>query len=253
MSFDKQNFARSIKEQQSGISPQMWPIICPDNGHLVQNHPYEIAINPCDSIWLPATYDKSYGVNPVQLDSRTSQYFPGAQLAGCNVWDVKQVTKNPNFSPVPINVIVQAPCFGLRFNSPNNPWLLWGLQSIMVGSTFGPSAQGGLMDWGRSAMMRAISGPISRLWIQWYSFVQYPGFSTPVGANQIVLMSMLGYSQMTLEQDQSTADPAGILTAIPQEKQTAIICGGYRMPDLNTADLNSLGSKTPLSPPASTT
>jgi len=238
VSFDKVNFARTVTEQQSGISPQMWPIVCPDNGNLALNHPYEIAINPCDCIWLPCTYDKSYGVNPWQNDPNIGKYFTNPIFAGQNIFDVMQVVSQPVGFPFPY--IIQAPHFALRFNSPNNPWLLWGLGEMRQAAAWGAS---GVVPWGRQTQMRSISGPISRMWIQYYEFAQWPLNSAPKGGNQIVLLSMRGYAQESIERIQLVNDTTGILTSPQAEHREILSCGGYRSPDLNTADLSALGVK----------
>jgi hypothetical protein len=234
MSLDKQNFARTIQEQQGGIAPQMWPIMCPDNGSLVLNQPYEISINPCDCIWLPATYDKSYGPNPAQSAAGISNYLVNPATMGQNICDLLSTINTPPW-------ITLAPIFGLRFNSPNNPWLLWSLGGTSLNTfswgvtdtpqTVGPS--------GTSTMMRSICGPISRLWIQYYSFC-FPQVS---GANQIVLMSMLGFNQSSMENRSPTVDLGEVLTAPPVQYRNIITCGGYITTQLNTADLQALGVK----------
>ena len=174
MSFDKQNFARTIQEQQAGISPQMWPIkLDPGTGanRVSLNSPFEVDINPCDCIWLPVTFDKSYGVHPIQTDPLSGGWFPSPSVAGANVWemwDSTQPSMQFNFAP---------PIFGLRFNTPNNPWMLWGLGESCINSGsplfgWGNTTPGSgvtpraLARWGASSMMRSITGPISRLWCQ---------------------------------------------------------------------------------------
>jgi hypothetical protein len=251
VSFDKQNFARTVQEQQGGISPQMWPILCPDNGHLVVDQPYEISINPCDSIWLPATFDKSYGTNPLQNISFTNRYFPNPAHAGANAYDVNESSVNPTPPSAPYlsPAIVAAPLFALRFNSPNNPWLLWGL-----GNGFNPASLGywgtvtagqtPMTPLGHSTLMRSISGPISRLWITYRALGACWGGPTPVGMNQIVLLSSLGYSQSSLDHSQPVLDPFGIFLAPPPIYDFPLSSGGYRSPDLNSADLLALGVKT---------
>jgi hypothetical protein len=242
MSFDKANFARTVKEQQAGISPQMWPIICPDNGHLVLNHPYEISINPCDCIWLPITYDKSYGINPWQYDTYQSLWMASPSDAGQNVCDVYDL--GPGNPTPPIPFVTQAPLFALRFNTPNNPWLLWGLSTEGNGNSWYVWGTGnGYRPFGCASHMRSISGPISRLWIQYYRFAQAPGFPTIAGGNQIVLMSMLGYSQQSTEQFYNALDQSKLLTNPPPTQHGGIACGGYRTTDLDTADLLALGVK----------
>lgn len=235
MSFDKQNFARTVQEQQGGIAPQMWPILCPDNGHLVLNQPYEININPCDCIWLPTTYDKSYGVNAGQGSATAGMYMANGAFWGQNPVDI--------FEPGTGQWRIVAPTFGLRFNSPNNPWLLWGLSFLLNTTAFGtaPGAHG-VGPVGSMMTMRSITGPISRMWIQYYNFASAIG-GAPVGMNQIVLMSMLGFNQQSEELTWSNTDGDGIYNAPPVPRQTSIHCGGHRTTDLNTADLQALGVK----------
>lgn len=252
MSFDKQNFARTVQEQQAGISPQMWPIMCRDNGSLVLNQPYEISINPCDCVWLPYTYDKSYGVNPGQLNAQTSPFLASPAIAGANVSDVRFAGKNPVVTTFSWAPLILAPIFGLRFNSPNNPWLLWGLGDPTLVQASGAGRwgsgappDGGLMPIGGSTLMRSITGPISRLWIQYYQFaltIFNAAATTPTGLNQIVLMSMAGFSQQSFDRRSvvvdDTADP--VLLAPPPLDNGVVACGGYHTTDLNSADLNAL-------------
>ena len=242
MSFDKQNFARTIQEQHAGISPQMWPIMCPDNGHLVLQHPYEININPCDCLWIPATYDASYGPNPAQYDTYMGTFFPSPQTIGQNVVDI--------FGPTPqVGVMVGAPNFSLRFNTPNNPWILFGLST---GSTFARWGSGGvgISPVGASTFMRSITGPISRLWIKYNAFAYVPNPNVlPLGANQILLMSMLGYSQSSFNRLYPYADPGGANSSAPPSYFYETSCGGYRTSDLNSSDLRVLGqSPYPVAP-----
>lgn len=239
MSFDKQNFARTVQQQQAGISPQMWPIICPDNGYLSPNTPYEISINPCDSIWLPATFDKSYGTNPIQSDPTYGQYYPNPTLMGCNMYEVARTTPNPGATYTAM--LIDAPVFSLRFNSPNNPWMLWGLGNGFASPQPWGEAAANMTYSIRSTMMRSITGPISRLWIQYYLLGGPDAGGNRVGFNQIVLLSMLGFSQASEELNATLVDPGGVLTSPPTQFREQISCGAYRTTDLNSADLAIIG------------
>ena len=264
MSFDKQNFARSVAEQQAGIAPQMWPIkIDPGTGtgRVSLNSPFEIEINPCDSIWLPFTYDKSYGVHPIQNDPAVGYFWSNPAVCGANMYEIYDTHPNgPNF---PFQFT--PPTFGLRFNSPNNPWLLWGLACASMGAYGTPPGSSPLQAWGSTApsvprgyarqgaasMMRSITGPISRLWCQFYLWAEVNG--APYAASQqVMLMSMLGFNQETREFVQPVGDFQGVLPGPPAETQTALNCGAYRTTDLNSADLRVLGqSPYPAAPPTS--
>lgn len=244
MSFDKTNFALSVQQQQGGIAPQMWPIKCPDNGSLALNQPYEININPCDAIWLPITYDKSYGPNAWQTSKTTpSQWMIDPTIAGQNICDVIDYSGNANLTVIP--AVIQAPIFGLRFNSPNNPWTLWSLAQTANNGWQNWGAGSGSAPFGSTTFMRSITGPISRLWIQYYFFAAHPGLGSPAtetGGNQIILMSSLGYSTTSVESQCNVLDSHKILTSPPPNLQRTIVAGGYKMPDMNTADLHTIGS-----------
>lgn len=253
MSFDKQNFARTVQEQQAGISPQMWPIkIDPGDGPALSlNSVFEVDINPCDCVWLPYTFDKSYGYNPIQGSPYASQY-PDPTVIGANIydsWDTSQQT-----------YLTSAPVFGLRFNSPNNPWLVWGLGVPQPRS--GLSLGGALAPWGvspghgrlgASSLMRSITGPISRLWCQFYQWA-YTGASgfVPYQYQQVMLLSMLGFSQQSDDFQQPVNDATQKLTGPPIEYRSLLSCGGYRTSDLNSADLRVLGQNPmPVAPTTS--
>lgn len=244
MSLDKTNFALQVKEQQGGIAPQFWPILCPDNGNLVLNQPYEICINPCDAIWLPITYDKSYGPNAWQTSkTQPSQWMMDPSIAGQNICDVIDYSGNEAFAAIP--AVIQAPVFGLRFNSPNNPWTLWSLaQTVNNWQPWGAGA--GMGPFGSTTFMRSITGPISRLWIQYYFFAAHPGLAEPpseIGGNQIVLISSLGYSTTNIESQYNVMDAHKLLTTPPPALQRTIAAGGYITPQMNTADLHAIGNK----------
>jgi hypothetical protein len=252
VSFDKQNFARTVSEQQAGISPQMWPIkLDPTNGvppgpaTVGLNSPYEVEINPCDCIWLPITYDKSYGVNGIQSDPAWSYGFVDPAIAGSNIFEMWDAQSNwLTFEP---------PIFGLRFNSPNNPWLLWGLGTLQASSQMYGNAVQNFRSGGAS-LMRSITGPISRLWCQYYKWggVRYGHAPDNFVATyqQVILLSMLGFRQETREFMQpATNIVAAPDMVIPPETWTSLSCGGYRTTDLNSADLRVLGANpVPVAP-----
>jgi hypothetical protein len=251
VSFDKQNFARTVSEQQAGISPQMWPIKIDIGGFpgpttIGLNSPFEIDINPCDCIWLPITYDKSYGVNPIQSDTTWGPRagLPDPSVAGGNL--IQTWESQANYYQV------TPPVFGLRFNSPNNPWLLWGLGTLRPGPAplFGietGNLGAGQFRFGGSSLMRSITGPISRMWCQYYAWGQVRYSPAPDDYaslyQQIILLSMLGFSQESRDftQPVSNSDAVAIPSGPPPEMWSSTSCGGYRTPDLNSADLRALG------------
>lgn len=235
MSFDKQNFARTIQEQQAGISPQMWPIKI-DPGTLSLNSPFEIEINPCDHIWLPITYDKSYGVLPLQ-NFVTPPWGAGPAIVGWNTIDVIDTDGPASGGMAPLYG-TNAPVFALRFNTPNNPWLLWGLSTLQTAWRYGPTAGDSWAPAGASTMMRSITGPISRLWCQYYRWAKYHGEDT---TSQVMLLSMLGFNHQSSEHVQAQIDGGTNGPRPDPESVTMIGGGGYRTPDLNSADLRVLG------------
>ena len=233
MSFDKQNFARTVQEQQAGISPQMWPIKL-NPGAISLNSPFEVDINPCDCIWLPYTYDKSYGqptryrlpggIMPITCDPTIcGQNFADILDAGQGVW------------------VMQAPIIGLRFNSPNNPWMLWSLGGPFTVGTWGLAPSSGkYRPVGYASMMQSLTGPISRIWCQYYRWGIFYGNSVAAW-QQIVLMSMAGFSHQSTATIDPIFDGNGGLTALPPTIYQSISSGGYRTTDLNSADLRVLG------------
>jgi hypothetical protein len=253
MSFDKQNFARTVVEQQAGIAPQMWPIkIDPGVGsnQISLNSPFEVDINPCDCVWLPTTFDKSYGINPIQNDGGAKYFFADPSICGTNLFEVYDAGSGfYNISP---------PVFGLRFNSPNNPWLLWSLGTGCTVNRTPPlngAAVKGFFRVGGTSFMRSITGPISRLWCQYYQWGMYGnGVAAPIvyAYQQVILLSMLGFQQETHNFEQGKQDNGAILTIAPTENYSSLHCGGYRTTDLNSADLRVLGqSPYPAAPPTS--
>lgn len=224
---DKQDFSRIIQEQQGGVAPQMWPIRLHPQSNEALFSPREIDINPCDHIWLPTTYDRSYGTNPVQpaLFAMIPPVAVDPAIAGQNLIDTWE-TATP-FSTAPV--------FGLRFNSPSNPWLLWTLSSMLPLEAYGPGSVN-LFPFGGSSSMRSISGPISRLWVQWYKFATINGAPT-IPASQVTLMSLLGFNQQSLEKQYPVADFGGSITTGQPPVNTATISGGgYITPQLNTLE-----------------
>jgi hypothetical protein len=257
LSIDTADFAHVTTTAQAGNQhPSFWPIVIhPTGWQLLSEH--EININPCDAIWMPTLYDVALGANPAQpyfttgVASPTSAYFlpnpgvtalpPGANFStvvGSNMTDVYQNGYR----------VQAAPLFSLRINSPNNPWLLFGLATELA-----TPYTGQLEQWwpaGQGGCMRSISGPISRLWIKFYRFAYRQTLPTTPGQSQggggvtgdeystIVLMSSLGYAQQTIERVQ-TRDDQGPTPLVAAWQQT-IVSGGYQTPQLNTADRRSL-------------
>jgi hypothetical protein len=332
VSIDRRDLARVIKEQQGGISPQMWPIrISPAELGISLNSAMEIQINPCDLLWMPSTYDKSYGPNPYQTPSSfVSHNCVDPTVAGQNICDLWEYATQGGYA----SWYQQAPVFALRFNTPNNPWVLFGLSTLMTSEVFGSPAappavtffsgtavltngfatvtnpktpainnanwtlqnvqvqgqQGDLslaqvfpgtsfgisssdpldnsvISWsfrlnataqsfgnlatpfGQTSCMRSITGPITRLWIQFYRWAvtaagtgpPFPPNGPNIPASQVVLMSMLGYGHLTSESSQQYTDSSSMLGGVmPSVSQTMLAGNTYLTPQLNAADRGEL-------------
>jgi hypothetical protein len=84
------------------------------------------------------------------------------------------------------------------------------------------------------------------MWIQYNVLAQFninAGARAVPGMNQLVFMSMLGFSQSSFSFEQHIVDTGSVLTAPPVEHNSYMSCGSYKPPDLNSADLLSLGVK----------
>ena len=225
---DQQDFSAVVQKQQDGRSNSFWPIQISFSG-VSLNQPFEVNISPCDHLYLPSTYDKSYGINPVQQQAADGGFIylgPDPSIAGINMADG-------------INDTVTQECavFGLRFNSPNNPWFLWGL-GMMTAVNDNTATGAGCA--GQAQTMRSITGPISRMWAQIYRYASVSGGSENVQGDfsQIVLISMLGYKHSSpefmladvVDADNPTETQPGVTQIIPVDG------GGYVTPQLNTLE-----------------
>lgn len=239
MSVDQADFASVTQQAQAGSLQSFWPIVIPSVGKQLRTE-YEININPCDALWMPSVFDLSYSRNPGQLPSevKTADWncspFPGSaapisgnQLVpdvGYNISDVYNAV-SPNVG----QLVQAAPIFSLRFNTPNNPYILFGLSTCLgrphLGVVENPPSTGGCM--------RSVTGPISRLWIKFYEWgFSSDGFSNNSnGENTIVLLSSLGFAQVTME---TTTN--GVATGVQN-----LSSGGYNTPQLNSANKKYLG------------
>lgn len=247
---DRSDFASVTQLAQGGGQPSFWPIIINTTGLALQTE-LEININPCDAIWIPTVYDLSIQQSPGQPPPNLPPgwvpppYQPdtilinGVEMAvvGANLADVYQD-----------GVLIQsAPVFSIRINSPNNPWLLFGL-STQIGTTWSSANPPNLVA-GQGGCMRSLTGPIARLWVKFYRFGTWQSPTLPPrvragteasGMSAIVLMSSLGYQQMTIEQVR-TWDQSATNVFTPSGWSQAISSGGYVTPQLNSADRISAG------------
>jgi|GEM_PF-5946896 len=249
MAIDKIDFAHQVQQNQAGLPPGFFPIILnpstggPGGGAMALGQEYEVAINPCDHIWLPTFYDPSIGLNPAQNFNPVAglytlapfqgpEAFTGAPqtipVAGMNIFDVNDCSSQSTGGGNPTSPNVQqAAIFSLRFNSPNAPWLLWSLSNMLntdgsavLFSLLGSTPTGALV--GQGDAMRSITGPVSRLWVKylrWAIISVYDGnaqgWDFPVSsipASQIVLMSSLGFSQQTVGAQQTAFSFAEIVS-----------------------------------------
>jgi hypothetical protein len=250
MSLDTADFAMATAQGQAGSQPaSFWPIVIATTGIALQTE-IEININPCDAIWMPSLYDVSIMRNPAQPPPNLPSgwdppfYVPdpisiGGEdypVVGCNPGDVYENG----------NLIQAAPVFSIRVNSPNNPWLLFGM-STQIGTAYA-AANAPNLTAGTGGCMRSITGPISRLWVKFSKFGTWNSSSLPLGVkagidNQgnsaIVLMSSLGFSQQTFEVNRTwdLTETGAYQTLV---WSNAVISGGYQTPQLNTADRRAL-------------
>jgi hypothetical protein len=251
MSLDRADFAAVTTGAQAGtLTPSFWPIIIATIGIALQAE-IEININPCDAIWMPSLYDVSIMRNPAQpppnLPSgwQPPYYVPDPiqingldyPVVGCNPGDVYQNGQ----------LIQSAPVFSIRINSPNNPWLLFGM-STQLGTAYAAANAPNLVA-GAGGCMRSITGPISRLWVKFSKFGTWNSATLPKdvragivneGNSAIVLMSSLGFAQQTFEVNRSwDLTEAGVYNTLAYSQ--SISSGGYSTPQLNTADRKVLG------------
>lgn len=263
MSVDQQDLSAQWTASQTGMGNQFAPIIFIPNG-LRLNQEVELNIKPCDSIWVPTIYDKSYGVNPAQSyrspvtpvnwDFTSASLWPPAIL-GQNLVDIFDDAP-PSATQINLAAMTQqAGIYGVRFNTPNNPWLLWGLcglrtwNQVMVTNGAG-ATQSTSTPVGLAGAMRAINGPIARMWIKIYSYASL-GYQTvntldpgdgSFSYSQLVMMSCTGFNTTTVEQQGSpSGQNGGPLMGAPQTGGTSTIStGGYQTPQMNTAEREGL-------------
>ena len=244
---DATDFSAVVQAQQQGGANTWTPILLPAPAIISGQQPVETEINiqPCDCIWLPATYDPSYGINVAQqqgkigppMDEQTGQY-PWA----VNVQDKYSLGKFEAGVPF---ITSQAPIWGLRFNSPNNPWLLWTLARCMDVTQWGDDGSGdpvGQQLVGIGGGMRCLTGPISRLWARLYRAASVSGVND-TRVNNTYLISSLGYNQVTPETSQAYDDtPNSIIGVNSVLTQPAPLStagthgGGYVTPQINSAN-----------------
>lgn len=246
MSLDTADFASVTDTAQSGgLQSSFWPIVIVTTGIALQTE-IEININPCDAIWMPTLYDLSIMRNPAQPPPNLPVgwdppiYSPDTievngqdiPVVGCNGYDVYQN-----------GVLLQAAAvFSVRVNSPNNPWLLFGL-STQLGTAYASTVAPNLVA-GQGGCMRSLSGPIARLWVKFYKFGTWDSASLPskvksgvenLGNSAIVLLSSLGFTQQTVEYGRTWDEPTpGAYN--PLVWTQVLSSGGYVTPQLNTAD-----------------
>ena len=264
MSVDKVDLAQTTQQVHQGNSQSFWPITLnpvsggPGGSQMQLGQEYEININPCDHIWLPVMYDPSLGLNPMQPGGNA--YQPPAGGTG-------MVFYGPNYDPagsgnnigVGMNVFdvydaslkvfwQRAPIFSLRFNSVNAPWFVWSLGTMMSIDTscpvFGP--WGGVAGMGDS--MRAISGPISRLWVKFLQFSEFYNNNNQVqnpsvDGSQVILLSCLGFSQKTVGHSQQNFSSSEIQAGGDYffgnqygPSSLSVEGGGYVTPQLNSLE-----------------
>lgn len=260
MSVDQQDLSASYAAAQSGQAAQLFPIVIPnpdpDSGGPGTLTEFEVNINPCDNIWLPINFDYTLGYNQAQTDGYITgtggdltpyppdqfENFPYPFMA-CNVFDIIDTSGEAATD----GIIISAPIWAFRFNTPNNPWLLWSLKTY---SSL-PASDGWGLPVGRSDFMRAINGPISRLWAR----LVYPCFTAQsVGGHlsrevyypgcRVVLFSSVGLSQQTcgVEGTVDVDTKALLPSPPPYGGYTNLNSGGYVTPQLNTLQRQALGT-----------
>jgi hypothetical protein len=251
---DRRDFASVTSAAQAGALQSFWPIIIQTNGIALFTE-IEININPCDAIWMPTVYDITCGKNPAQPPAQLPPgytqppyYVPDPIVTSGNL----EAGVGSNIADVYQNgqLVQSAPVFSLRINSPNNPWLLFGL-STQIGTAYA-SATAPFLISGQGGCMRSITGPISRLWAKFYKFANWIALPTsPTGkaippqvgssVDTVVLMSSLGFMQQTIERVQTWDDENGAGSPTMAAWSQTIASGGYQTPQLNSADKVLLG------------
>ena len=264
---DRRDFADVTTRAQAGALQSFWPIVIPTKGIALLAE-IEININPCDAIWMPTVYDVSIGTNPAQpfgvapgeqfpFPGQAPYYLPDptqrgsnyVAIVGANIPDVYQNGQ----------LVQSAPVFSIRINSPNNPWLLFGL-STQIPAKWASTASSGApnLSAGQGGCMRSITGPISRLWVKFYRFAAWVTLPTtpagggviPIGPDPdvngfstVVLLSSLGFMQQTIEAVRTwdLNNEAGGAGALMAAYSQTIASGGYAIPQLNSADKIFLG------------
>lgn len=257
MSLDQQDVAATSLQAQSGMGNQFWPIIFdPGNygapGGLALNTPVEVSISPCDSIILPGTYDLNYGQNDAQLDddgTGNPAILPFTNWCGVNIPDILSFNgfgAQTKWSTAAI--------LGLRFNTPNNPWQMWTVGTVMgiTGTTWIGGTDGCNTPSGIAGGIRSIAGPISKLWVQIYRYASYNGAFGGTGGprsyTRTVFLSSLGFTTQISELNGSAVDrspavdvPSGVVP--PLGGLTSITSGGYVTPQLNSLDRAIIAGK----------
>jgi hypothetical protein len=253
MSLDAQDFASVTGAAQGGRVQSFWPILIATTGAALQSE-MEVNINPCDAIWMPTVFDLGISKNPVQPPPQLPPsipfgpvYVPDSLL---NTTTTETAVVGANLCDVYQNgVLVQsAPVFSIRVNTPNNPWLLFGL-STQIGTAYASANEPNLIA-GQGGCMRSLTGPISRLWVKFYRFGTWESLPfgpvqrgvDNVGLSSVVLMSSLGFQQQTIERV-ATWDSSGGAggASIASQWSQSIVSGGYSTPQLNSADKAYLG------------
>lgn len=240
---------RQTQRLQHGLQPSFFPIVL-DMTQLAIGQEVLANINPCDSIWLPTFFDPSLGLNPMQtLNGQPGNApLPGGLVSGPN-WN--RISGNPATSPIGMNIFdcftqgigtyhQAATIFSLRFNSVSSPWLLWGLSNLLS-TDFSPNSYA----IGQGDCMRSVTGPIARMWYKKLASAIISNTSTPA-ADRVVLMSSLGYSQVTGGVVCGPLDLTGNTpAATPSQSGYSLSSGSYQITTLNSLDQAKLGLEQP--------
>lgn len=236
---------RQTQRLQHGLQPSFFPIVL-DMTQLTVGTEVEANINPCDSLWIPTYFDSSLGLNPAQVVNGNNSPLPSVISTGPNF--NRSAGQSHGGGPVGMNIfdVMQnggvffqaATIFSLRFNTVSAPWLLWGLSNLLS-ADFEQNFPGGQGD-----CMRSITGPIARMWYKKVAPALIGGQPTP-SADRIVLLSSLGYSQVTAGVVCGMTDNTGTVTTPPSQSAYALPSGAYQITTLNSLEQEQLNLPAP--------
>jgi hypothetical protein len=247
MALDLRDFADTIDKTLKKPVQQVFSIVfngLQNNVAVVLGQEVELNISPCDGIWMPTYFDGSIAQMPENCAAfcgplgagypNFSGVVPPIGMNLFDVWTANEASGNTGF-------VQLAHLFAIRINNVANPWMLFGLSTCLSAVDNGGVDSPG--PCGQGDTMRALSGPISKLWIKVLRFgATTPSAGDPLAfgpvnlqAFPIVLMGTLGLTQTTVG---SRATSSGGTTEATYGYQS----GGYTQTNLTALDKLKLGT-----------